>query len=372
MESLSSLDIQNLLQGIAQLNTLRDLDLFGAQALDVITQLIKSEVPCFRIVDTQTFHYTGTPFPGYPAAPHEFSQASRQHILEHPLVRHMPLTQRSVHKISDFTTLSELHRLEAVYHQNLRVIDCEDQMALFLPNEQLQHCLELRQNKPNNWVIFVLHRHHPTFTERDRLIFNLLKPHLVHAYNNVQHFARLQHNLTKLHQNMDRLGLVILTSSGQVQYIAPSAVQFLQSYFDCPINSSHLPDSLWAWVRHQIATNTQPSEPPNARLPLRIENNGKQLVIRIVNAPDSNCYLLLLEEQILSLKQALELLDLRPREKEVLYWVIKGKDNQTISTYLNVHVSTIRKHLESIFRRFGVSSRTEAIAYALEQLGILH
>jgi DNA-binding CsgD family transcriptional regulator len=32
---------------------------------------------------------------------------------------------------------------------------------------------------------------------------------------------------------------------------------------------------------------------------------------------------------------------------------------------------TIRKHLENTYRKFGVQSRTEAIAYALQQLGVL-
>ncbi|MBW4619514.1 MAG: hypothetical protein KME17_09165 [Cyanosarcina radialis HA8281-LM2] len=39
---------------------------------------------------------------------------------------------------------------------------------------------------------------------------------------------------------------------------------------------------------------------------------------------------------------------------------------------LSVHIATVRKHLESIFPKLGVQSRTEAIAVALEKLGILN
>jgi DNA-binding CsgD family transcriptional regulator len=86
----------------------------------------------------------------------------------------------------------------------------------------------------------------------------------------------------------------------------------------------------------------------------------------------ANQYLLLLEEQALSLLQLLDLLELSPRETEVLFWIMQGKGNKAIATQLNVGQSTVRKHLESIYHKFGVQSRAEAIAQALQKLGILN
>jgi DNA-binding NarL/FixJ family response regulator len=43
-----------------------------------------------------------------------------------------------------------------------------------------------------------------------------------------------------------------------------------------------------------------------------------------------------------------------------------------IATHLSLNISTVRKHLESIYCKLGVHSRTEAIAQALEKLGILN
>ena len=80
--------------------------------------------------------------------------------------------------------------------------------------------------------------------------------------------------------------------------------------------------------------------------------------------------LLLLEEQTLSLSKSLELLGLSQRETEVLFWVMQGKDNKAIAVHLSVCTSTVGKHLESIYRKLGVQSRTEAIAHALEKLGV--
>jgi DNA-binding NarL/FixJ family response regulator len=52
--------------------------------------------------------------------------------------------------------------------------------------------------------------------------------------------------------------------------------------------------------------------------------------------------------------------------------VIQGKENKEIATHLSINVSTVRKHLESIYCKLGVHSRTEAIAQALGKLGFLH
>ncbi|WP_421658265.1 helix-turn-helix domain-containing protein [Leptothermofonsia sp. ETS-13] len=70
----------------------------------------------------------------------------------------------------------------------------------------------------------------------------------------------------------------------------------------------------------------------------------------------------LLQERTLSILPLLELLGLSAREAKVLFWVMRGEANQVIAKHLGVHPSTIRKHLESIYRKLDVQSRTEAIA----------
>jgi DNA-binding NarL/FixJ family response regulator len=69
---------------------------------------------------------------------------------------------------------------------------------------------------------------------------------------------------------------------------------------------------------------------------------------------------------------SLALLGLSQRETEVLTWIMQGKDNKAIATQLSINVSTVRKHLESIYCKWGVHSRTEAIAQALAKLGVLN
>ena len=51
---------------------------------------------------------------------------------------------------------------------------------------------------------------------------------------------------------------------------------------------------------------------------------------------------------------------LTPREKQVLAALILGKTNREIGRELFVAESTVKAHVGAIFRKLGVSSRTEA------------
>lgn len=54
------------------------------------------------------------------------------------------------------------------------------------------------------------------------------------------------------------------------------------------------------------------------------------------------------------------------RELAVLALVAKGRTNAEIASELNISEHTVRRHLQNLFRRIGVSSRAAATAYALE------
>lgn len=55
---------------------------------------------------------------------------------------------------------------------------------------------------------------------------------------------------------------------------------------------------------------------------------------------------------------------LTEREAEILGWVARGKTNQEIAAMLVVSPHTVRKHLENVFAKLGVHTRTAAVASA--------
>lgn len=58
--------------------------------------------------------------------------------------------------------------------------------------------------------------------------------------------------------------------------------------------------------------------------------------------------------------------DLTPREKEVLALMIKGLNNSKIAEHLVVSPSTVRFHVSNVLSKLNATSRTEAVAYALQ------
>jgi DNA-binding CsgD family transcriptional regulator len=61
-------------------------------------------------------------------------------------------------------------------------------------------------------------------------------------------------------------------------------------------------------------------------------------------------------------------LPLTRREAEVLLWLSRGKSNRDIAQILDVSFRTINKHLEQIYPKLGVETRTSAVALAIRAL----
>jgi NarL family two-component system response regulator LiaR len=58
--------------------------------------------------------------------------------------------------------------------------------------------------------------------------------------------------------------------------------------------------------------------------------------------------------------------DLTEREMEVLNLVVQGNSNQQIAETLVISIATVKAHISSILSKLQVSSRAEAIAYAIK------
>ncbi len=63
--------------------------------------------------------------------------------------------------------------------------------------------------------------------------------------------------------------------------------------------------------------------------------------------------------------QSLKTMGLTQRETEVLAWVAEGKSNNDVGLILGIRSVTVKKHLEHIFEKMGVETRTAAVAFAL-------
>lgn len=86
----------------------------------------------------------------------------------------------------------------------------------------------------------------------------------------------------------------------------------------------------------------------------------------VINFAAEQATLLLNEESYDFRSKRFEPLGLTRREAEVLGWVTLGKTNSEIGALCVISVRTVQKHIEKVFQKLGVETRTAATRRALE------
>lgn len=95
----------------------------------------------------------------------------------------------------------------------------------------------------------------------------------------------------------------------------------------------------------------------------------KNLSARITPCFDRSEYLLLLQktDEDWNLDALRSDLGLTGREAEILMWISRGKTNRDIGQILDSSPRTVNKHLEHIFEKLGVATRSAAVTKALQR-----
>ncbi|HEY7678549.1 MAG TPA: helix-turn-helix transcriptional regulator, partial [Candidatus Methylomirabilis sp.] len=348
-------DLRALLEFLKGNYALRDLETFARHVVHTLPKVIGSEITSYNEVDPRRRRITAWQIP---PPPDELKPVFDQHIPEHPIVTHYQRTRDGqALKISDFLTQGQFHRL-GLYNEFYRLLDVKHQMAI-------------RLAAPPGLVIGVaLNRSRRDFSERDRLLLNLLRPHLIQAYHNADAVTRMQREITLLTRGMEALerGIICLAPDGRVRLATSRARQWLAEYFGpARRRGGRLPEVLQRWVRHQGRLLASADMVPSPRQPWEMEREGKRLTIRLLAELES--HMLLFQEEPTALQPAaLEHLGLTRREAEVLAWVAEGKTNAEIGTILGARPRTVAKHLERIYQKLGVETRVAAANLALTSL----
>ncbi len=118
-------------------------------------------------------------------------------------------------------------------------------------------------------------------------------------------------------------------------------------------------DSLRLWL---------PAEPGRSRS-IYLERNGKnytnrELILLSLLRP----HLIRMQANAESRRRFDRHKGMTPRESEVLGWIAHGKTNREIATLLFVSPHTVRKHIENLFEKLEVRTRTAAALYATDAI----
>jgi CheY-like chemotaxis protein/DNA-binding CsgD family transcriptional regulator len=155
---------------------------------------------------------------------------------------------------------------------------------------------------------------------------------------------------------------------GRLVWQTPLARQLIRTWFapDAPSGFEVAPPQLLVWVQAARLARQERREPT----PLVATDGPRRLLASFHDQDSDESWLLVLREEndARALATLMEAFHLTTREAEVLYWVIRGKTNRDIGDILGASPRTVHKHLEHVFEKLGVETRTAAAGMATARL----
>ncbi len=173
---------------------------------------------------------------------------------------------------------------------------------------------------------------------------------------------------------LDAFGYATITvrvSDGKLMWQTPLARDLLLQYYGT--SAPKTPEPVLTWLRRNLPDAERQIEPP--RLSCESTGHGaRRLSFRLHQQTGDDDWLIIMrEESDETVIQAMSLsFKLTAREAEVLYWVVKGKINRDIGDILGTSPMTVKKHLERVFAKLGVETRTAAAGMAMSRIRLLN
>lgn len=232
-------------------------------------------------------------------------------------------------KASDFMTLREFRRT-AIYDAFYR--------------GTIDHWLDVGlPATPTRTRVFIFLRHRrPDFDDRDRLIADLLQPHLNERAEAAETALLGAAALASVEEGAadEARGVVLCSREGVIEYASPTSRALLKRFLD--IENGCVPAAV-------LRRNTMSLNQGHLRLDVRI-------------AQTAGLYILMLNQHDSRIER------LTPRERQILDQVALGRENDEVAFVLGIAPATVAKHLEHIYRKLGVPNRTAAAALLDRQI----
>jgi DNA-binding CsgD family transcriptional regulator len=281
-----------------------------------------------------------------------------RHFREHPLVRfHGSHPGGPTQRISDCLDVG-VFRNSALHADYYRRIGINYVMALPL-------CIDR-----DNVISVVFNRSSRNFADGERAVLDGIRRPLAALYRKLVacEEAGIGSNCIGRLAGDGGWRMARITMAGRILDAPAAVVSMLRRFFPsdpvgrgaqmpAPLSEWFLRSRKWGLERPAISDGGQFT---TSRL-------GMKLTVHFVSDPlDASAGYLLMKEERLEVGPAhLGQLDLTDREREILALVAAGKTNGEIGTILAISARTVQKHLEHIFQKLGVETRTAAAVCAL-------
>jgi DNA-binding CsgD family transcriptional regulator len=320
MASLAARDAERVLRFVADAEDLGGDDPFAPPVLERLGGLVGADWAGYSECD----YVRGRSLVQheYPALEELWDRADAALLLQSPLKRRHLSGRFGAMRQSALVPKSALERMP--FHARvLEPLGLTDLMTVGLPPSTLHS------------KVLAFDRCGGEFGERDTLVLDLLQPHLLRLWRSARTRRRLQAALEGLDWPAEHSrGVVLLAPDARVDFASPSARRLVRTYFGAA-HGAELPPEVAGWL--DSASPTLERSLGDRRL--TIDRSGDALL----------------------LEETHDELGLTAREREVLGWVARGRTNAEVAEVLWISPTTVRKHLENIYGKLGVRSRTAAV-----------
>lgn len=172
-------------------------------------------------------------------------------------------------------------------------------------------------------------------------------------------------------QALDAFGhatLVVRERDGRRIWQTALARELLERYFG-GLPDHQTPPELMAWVGRQAIRQRAGADAQTITLTRGTGRLTCSLHPLEDAATSEGQWLIVLREasEAAMLAAWVQAFGLTTREAEALYWVIQGKTNRDIGDILGASPATIKKHLERVYGKLGVETRTAAASLAMSR-----
>ncbi|HWH83094.1 MAG TPA: response regulator transcription factor [Burkholderiaceae bacterium] len=181
--------------------------------------------------------------------------------------------------------------------------------------------------------------------------------------------AREKRQATQAHNALDAFGHATMAIRIAAESAAPRAVwqtplarQLMHEYFGAA--PGQIPAPVLDWLRSESSAAGAGREPRTLLVGRPHGDETRQLVFALQQRTGDDDLLIVMREvsDAAAVEAMVQAFKLTSREAEVLYWVAKGKTNRDIGDILGSSPATVKKHLERVYVKLGVETRTAAAA----------
>lgn len=350
MARLSANDYRAGLNVVQQLASAQSAAEFARRGIALIGSLVPSELTTLSVCDLTTGRRSVVALPSGAIDAAERAAFDR-HFNDHPLVRHHAVERgRDAHRISDSVPFSRFRHC-ALYADYYRRVGIDHVIAvpLYVDARLL--------------VSFVLNRSQRDFSDRERQRLDAIAGSLGAIYRRAVALDRARAAVRALDHQLaaGTTGCIHLGARGDVRDFSPRAAEQVLRLWGMPLRrGARLPDELNSWLARPLRCATL-----TTTMPPRVRSawTGRLTVHTYPSVEPADGWLLVLEESTgAPAPTPADRWALTSREGEVMRWLAAGKTDRDIGTLLGISPRTVHKHLQRIYTKMGVETRTAAVS----------